>query len=140
MDMKEKKKKKLPTIGKVKSKLQTFVNSCIRKRDSRDGWFTCISCGLDKPVSQMQAGHYVPVSKSQYLRYNELNISGECIFCNNFSEYHLIQYRKNLIKKIGLEAVEKLEREAEEIKLYKWTREKLQEIEAYYTGLLNKNS
>jgi hypothetical protein len=132
----QKKKKKLPTIAKVKKDLQALVNSYIRKRDSKDGWFTCISCGKTLPTVNMNAGHWIPVSKSQFLRFNDLNINGECQGCNCFSEYHLIPYRKNLIAKIGLESVEALERTAEEVKLYKWTRPELEQIETYYTQLL----
>lgn len=133
----KKKKKKLPTIAKVKDDLQRkIVNPYIRRRDSKDGYFKCISCGQTKPVAQMQAGHYIPISKSQFLRFNELNLNGECIHCNLFDNFHLIPYRKNLIAKIGLESVESLERTAEEVKLYKHSREELERIENYYTELL----
>jgi hypothetical protein len=133
----QKKKKKLPTIAKVKKRLQEkIVNPYIRQRDSKDGYFKCISCGQTKPVAQMNSGHYIPISKSQFLRFNELNINGECSSCNCWDGYHLIPYRKNLIAKIGLESVEALERTAEEVKLYKHTREELERIETYYTQLL----
>ena len=132
------KDKKRISLARQKAKLQIKVNAYIRHRDSKDGYFTCISCGKTLPVSKMNSGHYIPVSKSQFLRFNELNLNGECAGCNCFSEYHLIPYRKNLIAKIGLESVESLERTAEEIKVYKHTRQELEEIEAYYTTLLSE--
>ena len=130
------KDKKRITLAQRKKKLQTLVNAYIRQRDSRDGFFTCIACCKTLPVSKCQAGHYIPVSKSQFLRFNELNIHAECQGCNCFDESHLIFYRRNLVKKIGLEAVESLERSAETIKLYKHTQQELDEIEAYYNQLL----
>jgi len=130
------KKKKLITLSKLKKKVQEVVNLYVRTRDSKDGFFTCISCGETKPVSQLQAGHFVPVSKSQFLRFHDWNINGECVRCNCFSEYHLIPYRRNLIDKIGIEAVKWLESKAEEVKSYKHTRQELTDLENYYKQLL----
>lgn len=97
----------------------------IKKRDSFDGYFYCISCGKLKGVSQMQAGHYIAGTNSP-LRFNEYNVHGECEGCNCFDPNHLIGYRINLINKIGLQAVEQLETEA---KLpFKWEREYLLDI------------
>jgi len=88
--------------------------------------FKCISCGQIFPCSSMNAGHYVPVARSKFLRFNEWNTNGECEGCNCFDEFHLIGYRKNLIEKIGLPAVEWLESNSRKLK--KYTREELQEI------------
>ena len=132
------KDKKRITLAKQKAKLQIKVNAYIRSRDSKDGFFTCISCGKTLSISKMQAGHYIPVSKCQFLRFNEENINGECAGCNCFDESHLIFYRKRLIEKIGIESVESLERTALEMKVYKHTRKELEEIEAYYISLLSQ--
>jgi hypothetical protein len=121
----KKKRKKLQTIGKLKKKVQILFNAFIRQRDSKDGFFRCISCGQIKGISHMQAGHYIPVSKSQYLRYSFSNVHGECDRCNCFDEFHLVPYRRNLIAKIGLDKVEELEAMAETHKIYKHTREEL---------------
>jgi len=129
-----KKKKKAISLAKLKDRIQTVVNAYIRHRDSKDGFFTCISCQRTLEVSKMQAGHYIPVSKSQFLRFNEENIHGECIGCNAFSEYHLIPYRRNLIEKIGVDTVHWLELHADDI--YNHTREELESIKQYYVELL----
>ncbi len=122
----KKKRKKLQTIGALKKKVQTLFNAFIRQRDSKDGFFKCISCGRVKSVEHMNAGHYIPVSKSQYLRYSFSNVHGECDHCNCFDEFHLVPYRRNLIAKIGLDKVEELEAMAETRKVYKHTREELE--------------
>ena len=116
----------LITIPKLTAKAQKVFNAYIRQRDSRDGYFTCISCGKTLPVEQMNAGHYVPVKNSSALRFNEFNVNGECQYSNGFDEFHLIGYRKNLIDKIGEGMVLYLEQNSRLIK--KWSRTELNEI------------
>jgi hypothetical protein len=116
----------LPTIPKLTAKAQKVFNSYIRSRDSQDGYFTCISCGKTLPIVQMNAGHYIPQKNSSCLRFNEYNVHGECISDNGFNEFHLINYRKNLINKVGQEMVDWLEDNQRTVK--KWTRSELEEI------------
>lgn len=117
------KKKSNPALLK---KAQDVFNKWIRARDSEDGYFNCISCGQFLPIEKMNAGHYVPVKGGSYLRFNELNVNGECAYCNGFDEFHLIGYRKNLIEKIGGDEVEELEKNRRVS--CKWTRHELEEI------------
>jgi len=121
----------LPSIPKLTEKAQQVFNKYIRERDSQDGYFTCISCSRIQPVEKMNAGHFVPVKNGSFLRLNELNVHGECQYCNCFDEFHLIRYRKNLIKKIGLENVEWLEENSRTV--YKWSREELEYIITKYS-------
>lgn len=91
---------------------QKKVNAYVRRRDSADGYFVCISCQELKPVNQMNAGHYYPKEPKQYkaVRFDLDNISGQCIRCNRHLSGNLIPYRENLIKKIGSERFERLEK------------------------------
>ena len=116
----------LETIPKLTAKAQKLFNAYIRKRDSRDGQFTCISCFRTLPTDLMDAGHYVPVKGGSALRFDENNVHGECKRCNGFDQFHLIGYRKHLILKIGLAKVEWLESQRHDLK--KWTRSELNEI------------
>ena len=111
-------KKPLPKLIKEAEKV---FNAYIRKRDAD---LPCISCGQHK--ENYDAGHYVPVTYGSYLRFNEWNVNKECKYCNGFDEFHLIGYRRNLINKIGLEAVEWLESNRRVI--HKWSREELESI------------
>lgn len=117
---------KTDTIPKLTAKAQKVFNKYVRERDSENGYFICISCGRTLPVEQMNAGHYIPQKNSSFLRFNEYNVHGECISDNGFNEFHLINYRKNLINKIGQEMVDWLEDNQRTIK--KWTRSELNEI------------
>lgn len=119
----KKKEKKLTLLTK---EAQTVFNRYIRKRDSENGYFTCISCQKTMETNRMNAGHYVPVARSKFLRFNEWNTNGECEGCNCFDEFHLIGYKKNLTEKIGKKAVEWLEDNSRKLK--KYTREELEEI------------
>ena len=84
----------------------------------------------------MNAGHYVPVKGGSYLRFNELNVNGECQKCNGFDEFHLVGYRKNLIKKIGEQRVELLEMDRNNIK--KWSRFELEAMIEEYSNFVKK--
>lgn len=111
---KEKKvrKEKLKTRSEHLNELQRVFNKWIRERDKDE---PCISCG--KPNGGEQAGHYRSVGSSPELRFNEDNVHGQCVYCNKHLHANLIFYRKNLIKKIGIKAVEELERNHEPLKL-----------------------
>ena len=127
----KKKKKKLPSISSLKKKAEEVFNRYIRKRDSEDGYFTCISSGKTLPVDQMDAGHYVPKGRCSFLRFHEWNVNGEASYHNRYDEFHLIGYRKNLIDKIGLDAVEWLEANVHTTK--SWSRSELMEIIQKYS-------
>lgn len=91
----------------------------IRLRDSRsDGRCACISCGKIVPFEKIQAGHYRS-RKNMSTRWSELNVNGECFSCNCMEGDHLINYRKNLIKKIGENKVNWLDAYCNQT--YKWS-------------------
>lgn len=85
--------------------LQKVFNTYIRMRDAG---LPCISCGTTKKVVYA-AGHFYPTTYS-YLRFNEDNVHLQCNeHCNRQKRGNLSEYRPALIKKIGLDRVEKLD-------------------------------
>jgi hypothetical protein len=96
--------------------------------------FVCIACNTPKPLSQMDAGHFYSAGNHSYLRFNENNVHGECRKCNYFMSGHLLAYRENLIKKIGIKEVEKLD-QFKNIKM-KWDRVQLMALIEKYRNLL----
>lgn len=80
----------------------------IRQRDSKDGIIKCISCGKLVPWKESDCGHFIN-RKHMATRYDEQNCNAQCRLCNRFNEGNTQGYRKGLIEKIGLEAVECLE-------------------------------
>lgn len=92
---------------------QTVFNQYIRLRDKD---LPCISCQRYHQ-GQYHAGHYLTVGARPELRFNPLNVWRQCSACNLHLSGNLINYRINLIKKIGLTEVEKLEGPHEPLKL-----------------------
>ena len=93
--------------------LQTAFNAYIRKRDKD---LPCISCGKDNN-KQFHAGHYRSVGSAPHLRFNEINVWRQCATCNTYLHGNLIEYRKELVNRIGIEKVEWLENYNEPLKL-----------------------
>ena len=104
---KEKKKAKeaLLTHKDYLRLFQTVFNSYIRLRDKD---LPCVSCGKNNE-KQFHAGHYRSVGSCPELRFNELNIWRQCATCNTYLHGNLIEYRKELINRIGVDKVEWLE-------------------------------
>lgn len=111
--------KKQMTIPKLTAKAQQVFNAWIRERDKDKG---CISCGGEV----QHAGHYLSAGHHGHLRFNENNVHGQCLRCNNFLHGNLINYRIGLVKRIGESKVQLLESMAHQTK--KWTRFELEAI------------
>ena len=115
------------SLAYLTDKAQDAVNKFVRKRDSVNGYFICISCQLLKPVSQMNAGHYYEKSIYKSVRFDLDNIHGQDVRCNKYLSGNLIEYRKNLLEKIGEEKLKQLDKLAE-LKNFRFTREFLIEL------------
>ncbi len=100
-----KKLESLKTLSDYLKEAQHECNSYIRVRDKDQ---PCISCARFH-VGQWHAGHYRSAGAAPQLRFNEDNINRQCAPCNNHKSGNAIEYRINLIKKIGIERVEALE-------------------------------
>ena len=118
-------KKKLKTRGDYLRECQTAFNAFIRLRDKD---LPCISCQRHH-TGQYHAGHYRSVGSAPELRFNELQVNAQCSACNNYLSGNLIEYRKNLIKKIGLDAVERIEGNHDMPKL---SIQEIQELTVFY--------
>jgi hypothetical protein len=102
-------------------------NKYIRERDKYKG---CISCG----GKVEQAGHYYKAELFSTLKFNEININGQCNECNCGKEGNLIKYREGLINRYGREEVIKLDHEADRCRKlrFKWDKQELIDIINYY--------
>lgn len=107
-DLRER-KEKLKSIADLTREAQTAVNAYIRARDHGK---PCISCQVhvvQKRGGTMDAGHYRSRGSAGHLRFNVLNIHSQCALCNRWQSGNVVDYRIALIKRIGIENVEKLE-------------------------------
>jgi hypothetical protein len=81
------------------------------------------------------AGHYRSVGAHPELRFNEFNVNLQCRKCNGYWGGNLIEYRKGLIKKYGVEVVEWLEGPHEADKL---SIPEIKEKIEYYRGKIKE--
>lgn len=105
--------KQLKTRSEWLRDAQVVFNKFIRLRDAQKN---CISCER-KLGAKFDAGHYKSVGAHPELRFSEVNTNGQCVFCNQHLSGNLINYRAELIKRIGLAEVERLEGPQEPLKL-----------------------
>lgn len=104
---------------------QAAFNRYIRLRDAS---LPCISCGRHHQ-GQYHAGHYRSVKAAPQLRYNEANCAKQCMPCNSHLSGNVVEYRVNLVRRIGQEAVEALENDN---RIVRWTIEDAKRIRAEY--------
>lgn len=120
------KKENLQTVQELLKLTQIVFNKWIRSRDKNT---PCISCRNPVP-KKVNAGHYIASGKSKFLTFHEDNVHLQCEYCNTYLHGNLLDYRINLIEKIGLERVQYLEDNRNKTK--KYTREELKEIMQKY--------
>lgn len=98
---------KTKSLATLKGDLQKVFNTYIRMRDTKydkgQPYFICISCNQPKGMDQMNAGHFWPVGGHEAVRYDEDNVHGQCIHCNNFAANGPVmkRYEAKLLLKIG---------------------------------------
>lgn len=121
-----KRKEQIKTKNEWAKEAQAAFNKYIRLRDAH---LPCISCGRHHQ-GQYHAGHYRTVGANPELRFEESQVHKQCAPCNNHLSGNITNYRINLVKKIGIRAVEWIEGPHE---LKRYTIEELKEIKAKYT-------
>jgi hypothetical protein len=121
-----KKKKELLTHADWLKIAQQSFNKFIRERDKGKN---CISC--NKPLNKkFDAGHYWNKHNHGSIRFDELNVNGQCVYCNQHLHGNLIEYGVNLEKLIGVDEFAILRHNAYETK--KWSIDELKRITEYY--------
>ena len=108
------KTKKKPDL---KAKLDKIFSEYIRKRDTRNGVFKCISCGRLLPYEQADCGHYIN-RKHMATRFDEMNCNAQCISCNRFDEGNIQGYRRGLVSLYGEQQVNLLEAKKHNFRKY----------------------
>lgn len=136
-------KYKNSSVPKLMLRAVYYFNAFIRNRDAPNGHGICISSGkrLLVPHKNSQAGHFYSGGKYPALRFNEDNVHLQGKSDNYFVGGNLLEYRKNLINKIGQERVDRLDMIAAQSKraIYKWDRFFLIEVIEKYKKL-NKDA
>ena len=94
----------LKTHSEWLNDLQRVFNTYIRERDKGK---PCISCG-NPLTGKFDAGHYFSVGAYPNLRFNELNVHGQCVACNQHKHGNINEYSINLPLRIGNTAFDDL--------------------------------
>ena len=123
-DIKVRKEKLKSRSDHLKDTQQAF-NEWVRLRDVD---LPCVSCGRHHD-GQYHAGHYRTVAANPAIRFEPLNVHKQCAPCNNHKSGDIVNYRIELVKRIGAEAVEWLEGPHEP---KKYTVEQLKAMTAEY--------
>lgn len=105
---------------------QAALNKWVR--EVRDAGKPCISCGRHHQ-GQLHAGHYLSRGAHPNLALVENNLALQCAPCNVHLSGNQILFRRGLVERIGLAAVEALESDNEP---RKYSIEQLQTIKADY--------
>ena len=126
------KTKKKPDL---KAKLDKVFSEYIRKRDTNNGVFRCISCGKILPYEQADCGHYIN-RQHMSTRFDEMNCNAQCRKCNRFEEGNIQGYRLGLVSKYGEQKVLLLESKKNTTK--KFSDFEYKELIKYYTLLVKK--
>jgi len=125
-------KAKLKTRSEWLSDVQKEFNAYIRERDKNQ---PCISCNRQPndgdllTGSRWDCGHYRSVGACPELRFNELNAHKQCVNCNRDKSGNIVEYRINLVNRIGRHLLHWLEGPHEP---KKYTIAELKELKAIF--------
>ena len=124
------KKAQKNSIPSLKRRLDRVFSKYIRYNYSVDGEnVECYTCGVVKPIKQMQNGHHISRAISP-TRYSESNCRPQCPHCNLYREGMQHEFALNLRMEIGEYAYEQMIEESR--KPWKWSRDWLLERIDYY--------
>lgn len=101
---KDKLKESIKTHKDYLKDLQTVFNKYIRLRDKDK---PCISCGKELK-GKYDAGHYFSVGSSPSIRFNEDNVHGQCVYCNQHLHGNIHGYTEKLPDRIGIDSFNNL--------------------------------
>ena len=105
-------KEKLKTRSDWQKEAQKAFNQYIRERD----WGKpCVSCGASHGVTvhggNSDAGHYRSRGSAPHLAFHSHNCHRQCVRCNRYHNGNIVEYRKELTIRIGIENLEALEQD-----------------------------
>ena len=93
------------TVGQRRTEVQVELNRWVVH--VRDVDLPCISCGCTH--ARWNAGHYRSRGSAVHLSIEPTNVHKQCVRCNLELHGNLIEYRKGLVARYGVEYVEAIE-------------------------------
>ena len=124
-------KEKLKSRSDYVREAQQAFNAWVRLRDADQ---PCISCGRHHQ-GKYDAGHYRTTAACPELRFDPLNVHKQCSPCNTQLSGNIVEYRLELIRRIGQERVDWIEGPHE---AQRYTIEDLKAIKADYRAKIKE--
>ena len=94
-------------LGTIKRKAWKAFSLWIRNRGSVSGLNYCVTCGEQKPIKELQAGHLVD-GRGNGVLFDERGVYPQCLACNVFKHGNKIAYMQFLERGMGIEGAIKL--------------------------------
>ena len=125
------------SIKTARGKADQAMSIYIRTKYAVDGYCTCVTCGAVKPISETDAGHFIPKSRGASVRYVEENCHPQCQSCNRFgAQYAQIAYTQWMEETYGKGKIEELKDLSRELVRYRISDYKA--FEAHYNDKLGE--
>lgn len=126
----------MKTYPQLVRECQKAFNAVVRYRDMLAG-YPCISSGrpLDWNGNAVDAGHYRSTGSAPHLRFNFDNCHAQSKHDNLWKSGNAVDYRINLIARIGLARVEALEADNTPAN---WSHDDLRRMQAEFRAMLRK--
>lgn len=129
---KKKMQAEIETVQELMKAAQIVFNKYIRIRDKAQ---PCISCG--SPLTdKFDAGHYFSSGGHKAVTFDEDNVHGQCVACNQWKHGNLIQYQIGIEQRIGGERLMLLHEKAH--KSAKYIREELRDLITTYKSKIKE--
>lgn len=98
---------KKKSYATLKRSLDAIFSLWLRSKDSVNGVARCVTCGARKPVSELQAGHYIS-RVHLATRWLPENCAVQCGTCNVLRRGNYGEFTLYMIRTYGLDHIQKL--------------------------------
>jgi len=122
-------------ISKLKKDVWTLVSKYVRNKYAVKGCDICYTCGIKKPIKEMQAGHGIG-GRSNAIIFDLDILKPQCYGCNIMKSGNYDVFHEKLIKEHGLKWMEKKWKLAKTTKQFTVTE--LTALKEHYKELLKQ--
>lgn len=107
----------LKTASQWRVEAQTAFNAYVRWRDRDQPCISCDAAGSHEGIGgYWDAGHYRSRGAARHLSFHLWNCHKQCSRDNRYYGGHIVEYRRRLVERIGLERLELLENNNEVVR------------------------
>lgn len=127
--------KKRKSRSKLVKELDIIFSQWIRAKYSKNWLVECYTCLVKKAIKDMQNWHFI-TRGCLLLRRDPRNCRPQCVWCNIYKGWNYIEYTRRMIEEVGIEEVDKLRDQKNEIK--KRSLDELEQMITFYkSDLIN---